>query len=245
MKREYAIDKLIEYHDKCVNMYDLCKKMGIEKIGGEDYKEVRSLANDLNIELIFSYKRNFFSKKRKKMETEKILVENSTYKDATALKQRLFKEGLKEYRCEKCGISEWMGENISLQIHHINGIHNDNRIENIQILCPNCHSQTETYSGKNANKEKTTTFLKKEKQYKNKSYKKNSKEIETIGAKLSFEDTHPSFNELIEDFKNLKSFVNVGKKYGVSDNGVRRWCEHYNIPKTKKKLFEFINKELS
>ena len=91
----------------------------------------------------------------------------------------------------------------------------------------------------------TVDFLEKEKQYKNKSYIKNSQEIETIGAKLSFEETHPSFDELIEDFKNLKSFVNVGKKYGVSDNGVRRWCEHYNIPKTKKKLFEFINKELS
>ena len=46
MKREYAIDKLIENADKCVNMLDLCHKMGIENVGGEDYKEIRTIANE-------------------------------------------------------------------------------------------------------------------------------------------------------------------------------------------------------
>ena len=57
MKREYAIDKLIENADKCVNMLDLCHRMGIENVGGEDYKEVRNLAKELGIELVFSYKK--------------------------------------------------------------------------------------------------------------------------------------------------------------------------------------------
>ena len=98
MKREYAIDKLIENADKCVNMLDLCHRMGIENVGGEDYKEVRQLAQKLNIKLKFTYKRNIMCNYHPRIETKDILVENSTYKDATKLKKRLIKEGIKEYK---------------------------------------------------------------------------------------------------------------------------------------------------
>lgn len=67
----------------------------------------------------------------------------------TKIKQRLFKEGLKKELCEKCGQGpDWNGEFLSLQIDHINGDSSDNRLENLRILCPNCHSQTPTFSGK-------------------------------------------------------------------------------------------------
>lgn len=52
---------------------------------------------------------------------------------------------LKQYKCEICGISEWLGNPITLQLHHINGNPLDDRLENLQILCPNCHSQTDSY----------------------------------------------------------------------------------------------------
>ena len=71
--------------------------------------------------------------------------------NTTKLKKRLFREGVKEYRCEKCGISEWNNEPITLELHHINGNHNDNHLENLQILCPNCHSQTVSFVGKKKN----------------------------------------------------------------------------------------------
>jgi 5-methylcytosine-specific restriction endonuclease McrA len=58
-------------------------------------------------------------------------------------------EGRMEYKCQCCGISEWLDKPISLQLDHINGINNDHRIENLRFLCPNCHSQTDTYAGKN------------------------------------------------------------------------------------------------
>ena len=61
------------------------------------------------------------------------------------LKNRLFKEGLKNNICEVCGISEWQGMEIKCELDHINGKSNDHRLENLRILCPNCHSQTETY----------------------------------------------------------------------------------------------------
>ena len=68
------------------------------------------------------------------------------------LKGRLIKAGLKEKCCEICGITDWMDMPINLQLHHKNGDGLDNRIENLQFLCPNCHSQTDTYGGRNGHR---------------------------------------------------------------------------------------------
>jgi 5-methylcytosine-specific restriction endonuclease McrA len=65
------------------------------------------------------------------------------------LKRRLINLGLKEDRCELCGISEWLGAPLSLALHHVNGDGKDNRLENLQLLCPNCHSQTDNFAGRN------------------------------------------------------------------------------------------------
>ena len=90
------------------------------------------------------------SHSRRKQEFEEILVENSTYQSSRNLKQRLVKAGMLEDKCNKCGIgNEWNGKPLTLQLEHINGIHSDNRIENLIILCPNCHTQTPTWGRKN------------------------------------------------------------------------------------------------
>jgi len=65
------------------------------------------------------------------------------------VKRRLIRLGLKEERCELCGISDWLGAPLSLALHHVNGDGRDNRLENLQLLCPNCHSQTDTFAGRN------------------------------------------------------------------------------------------------
>lgn len=93
-------------------------------------------------------KRNLnYNNQNSVLSLDKVLTKDSEY-NRTKLKSRLISEGLKEYKCECCGLTEWNGKYISLQLHHINGIHNDNRLENLQILCPNCHSQTENFASK-------------------------------------------------------------------------------------------------
>ena len=69
------------------------------------------------------------------------------------LKARLLRMGVKTNACELCGISEWRGRPLSLALHHVNGRGQDNRLENLQLLCPNCHSQTENFAGRNRRRE--------------------------------------------------------------------------------------------
>ncbi len=65
------------------------------------------------------------------------------------VKLRLISAGLKELRCEHCGLTQWRGRPLSLELHHINGDGLDNRLENLELLCPNCHCQTDTWGGRN------------------------------------------------------------------------------------------------
>jgi hypothetical protein len=68
------------------------------------------------------------------------------------LRQRLLREGLKEERCEECGLGEWRGKPLRVTLHHLNGDQFDNRLENLRFLCPNCHSQTPNYGGRNGHR---------------------------------------------------------------------------------------------
>jgi len=65
------------------------------------------------------------------------------------LKNRLVAEGLKDYKCEECGIIEWNSKSITIEMDHINGNRHDHSLTNLRMLCPNCHSQTDTYKSRN------------------------------------------------------------------------------------------------
>jgi Zn finger protein HypA/HybF involved in hydrogenase expression len=81
------------------------------------------------------------------MPLEKLLM--PTPRSRKNIKERLITAGIKRNECEKCGISRWRKRSLSLCLHHINGDRHDNRLENLELLCPNCHSQTPNFGSKN------------------------------------------------------------------------------------------------
>ncbi len=106
---------------------------------------------------------NHFDKK--KTPTDKIFVVDSKYKFIPGIKKRLLRDFDVPYECSKCknekftkrdGVLMWKDQEIVLQLEHKNGIHNDNRLDNLEFLCPNCHSQTSTYCGRNNKKRRAT-----------------------------------------------------------------------------------------
>jgi len=77
-------------------------------------------------------------------------------RDRTHLKGRLIKAGLLLERCQSCGIVDWRGRPLALELHHINGDGHDNRLGNLALLCPNCHSQTDSWGGRNSRRRGAT-----------------------------------------------------------------------------------------
>jgi len=111
-------------------------------------KIIRQRTGEENIDI--SYFMGIYGRKFTKYTLEQIMVENSTYRDNSRFKKRLFREGLKTNVCEWCGIGpKWNNKPMTLQLDHINGIRPDNRLENIRVLCRNCHAITSTYMGRN------------------------------------------------------------------------------------------------
>lgn len=106
----------------------------------------------LSLENMNINKRKYSYGKANRIHSNAMFCENSTVHNHT-IKNRIIQDSLIKYECCSCGISSvYNGKELRLELHHINGKRKDNRLENLQFLCPNCHSQTENYAGKNNSK---------------------------------------------------------------------------------------------
>lgn len=180
----------------------------------------------------------------KSIPLEEALVENSPYASTNNLKLRLLKEGLIDYCCSICGISEWNEKKLSLHLDHINGVKHDNRLENLRLLCPNCHSQTDTYAGRNIGKWSgyVNRLDKQEVKTKVPRMSRQPKMCCDCGKIIDFKATRckscsgfalvptkiewPSVDELIRMVEET-SYLAVGKNLGVSDNAIRKRIRHH------------------
>ena len=148
------LEELIELTKQSISYSDMLRKLKLSTNGSTNHRTLKSYLEKHSISTKH-FTLSIPNKRPNNVYTlNEILIENSTYTNRHSLKKRLITEGYFEYKCNICTISNWNNTPISLQLDHINGVHNDNRIENLRLLCPNCHSQTATYAGKNTSKNK-------------------------------------------------------------------------------------------
>ena len=158
---------------------------------------------------------------------------------SSALRVRLIKDGVKSNICEKCGILEWMGVELSLELHHIDCDHSNNDLSNLQILCPNCHSISHKEMKKDKPKAPRQKYKRKCDRTDGNGEPVRAKEAEIIKPELvggnvrvayprpdSRKIERPPYDQLIEEVEKT-SYLAVGKKYGVSDNAIRKWIKIY------------------
>ena len=232
MKWNITEDELRSIIKESRNKTDVLTKLNLKFHGG-NYNTLSKYLKTYNIDISHFKQDGIYSNCNYiKQNIKDILVKNSTYSNNPKLKERLYKEGLKERKCEKCGQDEnWKGKHMSLILDHINGISDDNRLDNLRIVCPNCNATLETHC-RGANKllqMEETKKLHFEKTHKrcecgNYMSKKAKMCLKCFNINKSNIAGKPSLAQLKLDIDEL-GYKGSGRKYGVSDNAIRKWLK--------------------
>jgi hypothetical protein len=158
---------------------------------------------------------------------DEILVKHSTYSRGR-LKNRLFEAGLKRRKCELCGQGErWRGRVMSLILDHINGVPDDNRLQNLRIVCPNCAATFDTHCGRNLPRRRECVgcggiFAPRTIQQRYCSFRCFTGARTRGAGKVE----RPPYEQLLKEIQET-SYLAVGRKYGVSDNAIRKWMHFH------------------
>lgn len=184
-----------------------------------------------------------------KYSLEDILAGKHPGYQSSRLLERLVKEGYKEMKCERCGIIDWMGQAISFHLHHKDGDHNNNSLDNLEVLCPNCHSQTDNYAGKNVPKKEKEKIKKKKSKtpygvtedglrfYDGQKYKIlcpicainfMNKEAKMCRICYDIENRKPKVEkEVLLKIMETNSYYSAAEILGVDRETVSRWHKYY------------------
>jgi Zn finger protein HypA/HybF involved in hydrogenase expression len=207
------------------NYSDLMRKCGYTNVGNKTtvQKRIKALGLSTSHFTIGGSNKN---PSNGKTPLDEILVNGSTTSNS-CLKQRLFDELKWEYKCGECGISTWNDKPLSLELDHINGINTDNRLTNLRLLCPNCHSQTPTFRAKNKASIRPRYCRDCDATISNQSH---------LGYCIQCMPAHRghsiknklSLLDLESDLAELKTYEAVAQKYNLSENCIRKWFRQYN-----------------
>jgi 5-methylcytosine-specific restriction endonuclease McrA len=205
MKKE-ELEKLVA---ESFSVSSVCRKLG-KPARGSVVRRIAALIDDFGID------RSHFNGK----DDSGI----ASIKSSTALRRKLLDNGHFEHKCYSCDLTMWLGKKIPLELHHKDGDHTNDALENLTVLCPNCHStehQPEEYA-----KPKKRKCLDCEKMCHVRSLR-----CQSCANKTSYnpKTKRPTIDILKKDLIELDSYCAIGRKYSVSDNAVRKWVKFYNL----------------
>ena len=150
MRNSYTIEEVKRAVEQSKSKANVLRLLGLRPVGG-NYKTIDRIIFENNIDTSHftgkGWNVGLQFKPYKEFSNDEVFVENSKYKSGWRLRER-YKKLKNINHCEICGTKEWLGKPIALEIHHKNDVNTDNRLENLVILCPNCHSQTDNYRGR-------------------------------------------------------------------------------------------------
>lgn len=143
--RQLSEEEFAQLVKESRSFQDLAQRIGYKKEGGGTQTALKEAVKERGLDISHFLGQGW----NKDNHDYSTFAKDSVKKNGrTTLKAII---NLRGRKCECCGLTEWLGEPINLEIHHIDGNHNNNELENIQLLCPNCHSYTDNYCGKNIN----------------------------------------------------------------------------------------------
>lgn len=146
---KYTKEELAQFYKNSESYRDVAKKIGYNPNGGSAIRIVKELAIQYNFDMSHFKGQGHTKNIGKKITPTEKYLNNETKITSHKLRQRLLEEGYFEYKCSCCGLTEWLGQPIPLELHHKDGNKDNNNLDNLELRCPNCHYFTDTYKTKN------------------------------------------------------------------------------------------------
>ena len=213
-------EEFLEICESSLNYSDASKALGYGNVGTYTFELIRKRLTELNRQDIMD---NLGSRQLSSYSYQTAITSpedvqqyfaKGTHHGTSTMKKIILREKLLKYQCYCCGnLGEWRGKELQLQLHHLDGDKTNNELSNLVFICPNCHSQTDNFTSKNALSEK--------------------------GREIYASLTKESLKQALR----TKPLAILCREWGISSSTLTRWCKEFNLPSTKKEINSYSDEE--